>query len=71
MNNLEVKLEELNKYVELISNEETTLEEGILAYEKATKLSKECFGLLTDASGKIKELTKEMENTLKEIEDFE
>lgn len=70
MNNLEKKLDELNKYVELISNEETTLVEGILAYEKATKLSKECFTLLTDASGKIKELTKEMENTLKEIEDF-
>lgn len=70
-NNLETKLEELNKCVEIINDENTSLEKSIDVYEKAVLLSKECYDILKNASGKIQELSKQLENTVTDIKEFD
>ena len=70
-NNLEAKLNELEKYVEIMNNSDTTLEESIEVYEKAVVTAKECYETLQAANGKIQELSKKLENTITELKDFE
>ena len=69
-NNLEKKMEELQRYVNLLEDENTSLDEAISIYEKAVKLSNECSKILNDASGKIQELTKELETNIVDLKEF-
>lgn len=70
-NNLETKLEELNNYVDIINNDDTTLEKSIELYEKAVVLAKECYDILLSANGKIQELSKQLDKTITDLKDFE
>ncbi len=70
-NNLELKLEELNEYVAIINSNDTSLEKSIELYEKSVVLAKECYDILLSANGKIQELSKQLENTITDLKDFE
>lgn len=70
-NNLEEKLEELNKYVIVINDSETSLEKSIELYDKAVLLAKECYDILLTCNGKIQELSKQLENTITDLKEFE
>lgn len=68
---LETKLAELEKYLATIENDDTSIEDAMKVYEKAVKLSKECYEILNNTNGKIQELTKELDTILVDLKDFE
>ncbi len=59
-NTFEDSLKRLQEISELLDNEEIGLEDSIKLYEEGIKLTKECYGKLSEAELKVTELKKEL-----------
>lgn len=61
--NFETKITNLEKIIEQLSNEDTSLEEAIKLYEDGMKLSGECQNILQTAEQKIIEINEQYKET--------
>ena len=61
MSSLDEKLVELKSITEKLEQDETSLDESLVLFDKGVALAKECYKTLNDTKGKITVLKKDLE----------
>ena len=61
MNSLDKKLTELKNITEKLEQDETSLDESLVLFDKGIELAKSCYQVLNETKGKITVLKKDIE----------